>query len=97
MIKISSTSKVSGFLYEDEEVFSLIEKEAKQLDGFKKVKLYLDKSNSSLVPTLNIVIMLKKEYEIMNKLDNSLDRVEAILEWEFKYRIERINIYVIWK
>lgn len=97
MIKISSTAQVSGFLYDNEELYDIVKNEVQTLDGFLKFKLYIDKSESTLIPTVNIVIILKKEYEIMNTLDSSLERAESILEWEFKYRVEKVKIYALWK
>ena len=96
--KVSSVNYINGQRYRNvfiEQVIGDILKEQK-MDGLKGFKMYLDESNL-LLPILNIVIMVNKNYELMNMLDGSLKSISEKLESEFRFTKEKMFLFIIWK
>lgn len=94
--KIQNTTYVSGSLYKNEKISDIIKNIIQYLDGYKDLKLYLDLSNKYL-PIINIVIMMNKQYEVMDVLDGTLVTVIERIEDEFKFASEKVFIYFLWK
>lgn len=94
--KITSVNCISGQRYRNKKIEDTIYDILKSISGLKGFKMYLDESYT-LLPMLNIVIMVDKDFELVNTLDNSLITVSKEMEEEFRFTKEKMFLFIIWK
>lgn len=94
--EIKSLNYVSGYRISSGKHEEKLNEIFANISGFKKFKLYLDEQDKFL-PYLNIVLIIDKNFEVMNKMDNSLNDMENLIYEYFRFKLEKVFIYIIWK
>lgn len=94
MHKIKSVNEVSGVRYKNEFINSMIENSLQDIAGIKQIKVYKLYNQDN---KLNIVLMIDKNINVLNILDNSLERIECLLIDDFRFQGIEIELYVIEK
>ena len=87
---IKSINQISGIRYTDKNILALISILTNTIE-IKKIKVFLDKD------ILNIVISMDESNILLNKLDMTLQKIEAILIEEFRIRGKEVNLFILKK
>ena len=93
--EIKSVNMIGGILYHNEIINPMVFNYVKNIDGFIKFKIYKFIDNS--MSKYNIVIMIKKEYELLNKLDDSFNTITSNLHLTLENFHIYHQLYVIYK
>lgn len=93
---IKSINEISGQKIDDNNLLMqlLINPICQKHVGFIKSKVFKDESRYSY----NIVLEFKKNTEVMNKLDNTIEKIEREITVDMPtFTFETLNFYIIYK
>ena len=95
--KVKSINEINGKLFKNDLIKLNIDRTMSEIDGYIDVKLYdTSFSERMIIKDINVVIMLDKYSQIMNKLDGTDDKIEANLN-NIKSAIYRFKFFILYK
>lgn len=92
MRKIRSVNEVNGILYKNDFMNNMISDSLQNMAGIKTFKVYRLSDHK-----FNIVLMIDKNLNALNVLDNSLEKMECLLKDDFRFQNIFVNIYILEK
>ncbi len=92
MRKIRNVNEVNGILYKNDFMNNMISDSLQNMAGIKTFKVYRLSDHE-----FNIVLMIDKNLNALNVLDNSLEKMECLLKDDFRFQNIFVNIYILEK